>query len=75
MPQVLVKFLVINENFQLLQVILSGGQVGDNEVAIKLFENLNIEGKNIFSQKWFQHFANLPQVLEKFMEIERRKWR
>ena len=31
---------LVNENFQLLQVILSGGQVGDNEVAIKLFGNL-----------------------------------
>ena len=38
---------LVNENFQLLQVILGGGQVGDNEVAIKLFGNLNIEGKNI----------------------------
>ena len=42
---------LVNENFQLLQVILSGGQVGDNEVAIKLFGNLNIEGKNILGDK------------------------
>ena len=42
---------LVNENFQLLQVILSGGQVGDNEIAIKLFGNLNIEGKNILGDK------------------------
>ena len=38
---------LVNENFQLLKILLSGGQIHDSEVAIKLFEDLNIEGKNI----------------------------
>ena len=42
---------LVNENFQLLQIFLSGGQVGDNKVAIKLFGDLNIEGKNILGDK------------------------
>ena len=42
---------LVNENFQLLKILLSGGQIHDSEVAIKLFEDLNIEGKNILGDK------------------------
>ena len=42
---------LVNENFQLLKIFLSGGQFHDGEFSIKLFENLNIEGKNILGDK------------------------
>ena len=42
---------LVNENFQLLKIFLSGGQFHDGEFSIKLFENLNIDGKNILGDK------------------------
>lgn len=42
---------LVNENFQLLKILLSGGQIHDSEFALKLLEDLNIEDKNILGDK------------------------
>ena len=42
---------LVNENFQLLKIFLSGGQVHDSECAVKLFEEVDIEGKTVLADK------------------------
>ncbi len=42
---------LVNEDFQLLRVLLSGGQIHDSECALKLLEDLNIEDKSILGDK------------------------
>ena len=51
MPQVLEKFMEINENFQLIGVELSGGNVHDSEMAIKLLAD------NAFCSEEIRNFA------------------
>ena len=43
--------VLLNERMQVLNVILSGGQVNDNEKAIELFEGVNLNGKTILADK------------------------
>ena len=42
---------LVNENFQLLKIFLSGGQTHDSEYGIKLLEQMNIDGKNVLGDK------------------------
>lgn len=51
---------LVNENFQLLEILLSGGQFHDSEFAIKLLEKTNIDGKNILADKAYS--SNIIRV-------------
>ena len=44
---------LINENFQLINVILTGGEVYDSECAIDLLSAVEIEGKAVLADKAF----------------------
>lgn len=44
---------LVNENFQLINVILTGGEVHDSECAIDLLSEVEIEGKAVLADKAF----------------------
>ena len=44
---------LVNENFQLIKVILTGGDVHDSECAIDLLSEVKIEGKAVLADKAF----------------------
>lgn len=44
---------LVNENFQLIKVILTGGEIHDSKVAIDLLEGINLEGKTILADRAF----------------------
>lgn len=43
--------VLVNEKFQLVKVMLTGGQVHDSECALDLFSNINIAGKTILADR------------------------
>lgn len=44
---------LVNENFQLINVILTGGNVHDSECVIDLLSAVEIEGKTVLADKVF----------------------
>ena len=44
---------LVNEKFQLIGVELSGGNVHDSEIAIKLLSKVNLSGKKVLADKAF----------------------
>ena len=45
--------VLVNENFQLIKVILTGGEVHDSECAIDLLKSVEMEGKSVLADKAF----------------------
>lgn len=45
--------VLVNERMQLLNVVLTGGQVHDSEKAVELFEGLTLKGKTVLGDKAF----------------------
>ena len=45
--------LLVNENFQLIGLLLSGGHIHDSECAVELLSKVNLEGKTVFGDKAF----------------------
>ena len=43
--------IVINKNLQLLNVTLSSGNINDNQMAINLLDEIDIESKTILADK------------------------
>ena len=43
--------VLINEKMQLLNVVLTGGQVHDSEAAIALLKGIKLKGKIILANK------------------------
>ena len=41
--------VLVNERMQMLNVVLTGGQVHDSEKAMDLFEKVSLEGKNVLA--------------------------
>ena len=50
---------LVNENFQLLKIFLSGGQFHDGEFSIKLFENLLMAKIKHTVQKSFAYSSKI----------------
>lgn len=44
---------LVNEYFQLMGVILTGGQIHDSEPALELFEGIELTGKKVLADKAF----------------------
>jgi transposase len=44
---------LVNEYFQLIGVVLTGGQIHDSECAIKLLSTVNLDGKTVLADKAF----------------------
>ena len=44
---------LVNENFQLISLLLSGGQIHDSEVAVDLLSKITLEGKKVLADKAF----------------------
>lgn len=44
---------LVNEHFQLIKVILTGGEIHDSEVALDLLEGIDINGKSILADRAF----------------------
>jgi len=44
---------LVNEYFQLMGVILTGGQIHDSEPALELFEGIELTGKKVLTDKAF----------------------
>ena len=44
---------LVTENFQLIVLLLTGGQIHDSECAIELLSKVNLEGKTVLGDKAF----------------------
>lgn len=44
---------LVTENFQLIGLLLSGGQIHDSECAIELLSKVNLDGKTVLGDKAF----------------------
>jgi transposase len=44
---------LVNEHFQLIKVLLTGGQVNDSEVAIDLLEGIDLQDKTVLADRAF----------------------
>ena len=44
---------LVTENFQLIELLLSGGQIHDSECAIDLLSKVNLDGKTVLGDKAF----------------------
>ena len=45
--------VLVTENFQLIGILLSGGQLHDSEYAIELLSKVNLDGKTVLGDKAF----------------------
>ena len=46
---------IINDRMQLLNLIPTGGQIHDREIAIELFANIEIEDKKVLADKAYKN--------------------
>ncbi|MBO4780739.1 MAG: IS5 family transposase [Selenomonadaceae bacterium] len=55
---------LVNENFQLIGLLLSGGQVHDSTCAIELLSKINLEGKTVLADKAFssEHICDFIEL-------------
>ena len=56
--------VLVNERMQMLNVVLTGGQVHDSEKAIELFERITLKGKTVLADKAFSS-EKIREYIEK----------
>ena len=56
--------VLINERMQLMNVVLTGGQIHDSELALELFTDVNLAGKNVLADRAYSS-QSIRDYLEK----------
>ena len=60
--------VLINERMQLMNVVLTGGQIHDSELALSLFADVDLSGKNVLADRAYSS-QSIRDYLEKHSAI------